>query len=316
MTTATTCTDPSVVQVVELVQSANLPIPSVRRAAIVESLRRTALDGMTEIFMETVAESPYLRQDLKTKLANHVLEGEWDEIAQLVVRSCSGTNDQEQQPQRSRKKSTNNPLTMDHYYFTRMAFHIFRTSRKIARAPVHVRTRLMFALHLTSTPDEVVNLLLETLPQSVAIPNPETRRKIANDVLDCRYYRLLLPDRLDCDDLPRLSSPADGPTFSGLPPVLVDADDTIDECPICLDTMGSNNTTQSPNRTHRLKCGHLFCTGCIQDWSRSVGGLNCPLCRWTLQVPHNPVEHRRSARSAGVGRTRQRRSWRPPSQLR
>ena len=48
-----------------------------------------------------------------------------------------------------------------------------------------------------------------------------------------------------------------------------------DSCSICL------NPVRKTRNTPELKCGHVFHTGCLEEWE-DRGGDTCPLCRKTL----------------------------------
>lgn len=50
-------------------------------------------------------------------------------------------------------------------------------------------------------------------------------------------------------------------------------------CPICFNPRNNNST--------RLKCGHYFCTDCIEKWLETV--KTCPVCRCIVER-HNDVE--------------------------
>lgn len=48
-----------------------------------------------------------------------------------------------------------------------------------------------------------------------------------------------------------------------------------ESCSICL------NPVRRTRNTPQLKCGHVFHTGCLEEWE-DRGGETCPLCRKTL----------------------------------
>lgn len=74
--------------------------------------------------------------------------------------------------------------------------------------------------------------------------------------------------------------PASESAREAQPQVVVTKEDLLDEtnshCAICLERhlLASSAT--------RMLCGHLFCTGCIEEWLRTAN--SCPVCRYELST--------------------------------
>lgn len=54
--------------------------------------------------------------------------------------------------------------------------------------------------------------------------------------------------------------------------------DDPDACPICMEAF------KYPKSVARLKCGHLFCSGCIRKWVTTYSST-CPVCRGRVGEP-------------------------------
>jgi hypothetical protein len=290
-----------------LVASSALPLPNPRRWALLESCRR-AVDAsdLLDMVLEAVSDSSHLPADLKDRVVEGLLTGDWEAVQTLVQGNVVRT-------------ASRLPPTGDVFLdFRRMAISIFYASRKIQRLPLALRRRIGSAILVSNTREELVDLFLTSL-QAASTLDDEARHLIANDVFEGRYYRLLRADRFDCE---RDADPSTASDTEGIrvreavpvPPATVVAptpgmevehvwidEDTTNECPVCLSCLTYPTT---------LTCDHVFCRGCLVDWSRNGareshrGGtridqvdfqVSCPLCRQPGAI--------QSARTAGASST-------------
>lgn len=78
-----------------------------------------------------------------------------------------------------------------------MAKWLLRKSQRVREIPANKQRCLVKSLSETSSESDVMDFLLHRLPLELSL-NAHDKALIMNDVLDNRYYRLILPDRLDC----------------------------------------------------------------------------------------------------------------------
>lgn len=243
-------------QFVLLVKQTPLALPDVRRRALMESVRRAdSVDEVVDIFLEAATSSPYVTPEQKSMLANSLLDRDFAGLAKAA--SCGSSS----APRTRRLESADDG-------FCKLARLLFSHSRKLQGLPVLRRRKLMFAVHLARTEEQVVHMLMKNLPTALSLNHLE-RQLVATDVLDKRYYRLLLPDRFDCKEpLPR--------THSSSSDDADDEDSLPSECPICLEEL-----EHASGRVRSLPCCRkTFCASCITQWSQQSS--ECPLCRANL----------------------------------
>lgn len=216
-----------------------IKLPHVRRLALLETIKKaTDIEQVINIFLENLSTSPYIENDDKTNLAELVFTQNWSSLISLL--ECNNNNLKQ------------NKLRE----FRIMVTTIFCKSKKIVQLEPLRRNLLGKAiLHQTSI-EGLKNLAFNSLQESQVFSN-ETKNLIANDIIDNRYDLLLLPNRFDCEELPRTDYQNQ-----------INSD--LDDCPICL---GQNviNT--------KLPCNHAFCNSCIQNWSEQNNNPSCPICR-------------------------------------
>lgn len=210
-------------------------LPDVRRKALVESVRRASdPDQVFDMLLDSASSSPYLSDEQKQEMANAFLSGD------LNV------------------SSTSTLPTMDAPFhgMVEMVRLMLSTSRKLLSLPMDRRRHITMAVHQTCDEDQLLDLVLQKLPTALSLDRDE-RQLVANDILDHRYYRLLLPNRFDCNEpLPRIG------------------ESQQTECPICFDECDSA-------RSHVLQCcGQRFCSSCVSDLTTIHA--TCPLCRQSL----------------------------------
>eukprot|EP00545_Synedropsis_sp_CCMP1620_P003605 CAMPEP_0119003446 /NCGR_PEP_ID=MMETSP1176-20130426/565_1 /TAXON_ID=265551 /ORGANISM="Synedropsis recta cf, Strain CCMP1620" /LENGTH=272 /DNA_ID=CAMNT_0006955049 /DNA_START=18 /DNA_END=836 /DNA_ORIENTATION=+ len=236
--------------VVELIRQSPMPIPIVRKNAIRESCRSMLTEeGLCDVFLEAVCDSPYLSEGKKQELATVILLGRWHELPKLV-----GVRGEIRPP----VQCTNWEVLADFKY---MAASIYRKSRKIQQLPVWKRRAIGSALLSCNTREDLIEFLMRSLENAQTL-DEHSRQLIANDVLECQFHRLLLKDRFDCDEMPRLETSPDPSAPC----------EECEDCIICFGPFGDSCTT--------LSCGHAFCRVCIQDWADRLGSpFPCPLCR-------------------------------------
>ena len=91
--------------------------------------------------------------------------------------------------------------------FRDMVVLIFTRSRKVQQLSEERRRQIGEAIHSCSTTEGILEIALVSLRQSTLFDD-HARSMIANDIFDGRYDLLLLPDRFDCDELPRYRASA------------------------------------------------------------------------------------------------------------
>jgi hypothetical protein len=256
-------------------------LPDVRRRVLAESVRgATTVEVAMDILLENVASSPYLPQERKDPLAELAMTHQFDALA--AVLQCDETLAPVASPEEEFRA------------LRQMVVAVFTRSRKMQGLPAAKRHQLGAAICTQQTADDIKMLALSALQTSQAFDGV-ARDMVANDILDCRYDRLLLPDRFDCDEEPRRGDgrgrrEAGGgaqATVPSAPPPSAAAGtaaaaaaaaaaptEEAQECPVCLGTTPISA---------QLPCGHQFCRGCIEDWAqRCPAGQDragCPLCR-------------------------------------
>ena len=237
--------------VLTLIQLSPIPIPRLRKDALRESFRvATCEEDLKDIFLDAVCGSPYIDTGMKHELANVVLGGDWETLPKLTGLRGNFT------PQYT---TTAESMLAEFKY---LATRIFIKSRVMRALPLSRRKTLGKALLECQSKEAVMHLVLLSLEQS-QILSESARIRIANDVFEGKFYRLLLADRFDCDVLPRLGS------------VEKNEEAEHGECVICLDDFPNGVYCTLPT------CGHNFCQQCIQDLSEMRIGspFPCPMCR-------------------------------------
>ena len=248
----------------ELIRQSPIPSPKVRRDALRESCRVVQTeDDLKDLFIDCICGSPYFGETQKQELAHAILLGNWKKLARLV-----GVNHVDLPP----STTTQSQLVWD---FKCMAVSIFRTSRKICQLSVARRQQLEGALLACHSREGLTELLLQSLQYAQTL-SEHSRILIANDVLEGNFHRLLLEDRFDCDEVPRLDS---------MPIPSAPLHEEPEDCIICF---GSFQDGQSCTLS---SCGHSFCQGCIQEWARihDSSQFPCPVCRGDSTLPVEPI---------------------------
>lgn len=237
--------------VLGLMQVSPFPIPKLRKDALCESFRvATSEEELKDIFLDAVCGSPYLDTKMKQELANVVLGGDWETLLKLVGVHASFVPEYTTTPE----------FILSEFKY--LATRIFIKSRVMRALPILRRQNLGKALLACQSKEAVMELVLLSLEES-QILSESARIRIANDVFEGRFYRLLLANRFDCDVIPRLE-------------VLEhDQEDDREDCVICLDVFPNGEYCTLP------KCGHSFCQPCIEDLSRlhNNSPFPCPMCR-------------------------------------
>lgn len=227
-----------------MVTMSRLPLPTVRRLALAETLRHLRTEEeIASVFMDAVQGSPYVDEERKAVLANLVLDRNWSVLASL----------EECQPRPGFHHR--HDIDNEFYGLRVMASLVFSRSRKLQGLTPEQRQELGMAIAHCQTREQLMDLMLTTFaatPQGVL--DEATRTRIVEDTMAQMYHRLLLPDWFDCDERPRLG-----------------AEDVSMECPVCLEsasaTVGLSN------------CTHRFCRPCITRWAKGSLSVGCPMCR-------------------------------------
>lgn len=255
MTTTTTNDSFDVSPYIGLLRRTPFPIPQVRRAAIIETVRCAPdRETLLDIFFDATADSPYLTPNQKACLAEQLLSNQMESLAAAAGCRCC-------------LDDATSRCTADRS-FSRMARLIFHSSRKIRALPVERRRALGTALAQCPTAQAMRRFVLEEALPSAAVLDVPTRNRVALDIVDGRYYNLLLPDRLDCvEPQGRLQQPRD------------DDDDTCCYCcPICLGEPGGEDGSVFVAPC----CRQVYCRSCIHDWMEAGDRSDCPTCRQEL----------------------------------
>eukprot|EP00545_Synedropsis_sp_CCMP1620_P000073 CAMPEP_0119004284 /NCGR_PEP_ID=MMETSP1176-20130426/1055_1 /TAXON_ID=265551 /ORGANISM="Synedropsis recta cf, Strain CCMP1620" /LENGTH=257 /DNA_ID=CAMNT_0006955971 /DNA_START=55 /DNA_END=825 /DNA_ORIENTATION=+ len=245
-------TTPRGAWIVELIRKSPIPVPKLRKDAHRESCRVVhSEDALKDIFLDAMCGSPYFSESQKQKLANAVLRGAWLKLLPLL-----GVTDAHGEPlffdsvspqEEGRDRMSTTSLLMSEFKY--MAVQIFLKSRKIRLLTRKRKQKLGAALLRCTTREGLVEFLLQSLHESQVLCIA-TRKRIANDVLDGNFHRLLLEDRFDCDEEPRLDLQA------GFMKENEDEDED-EECIICFFPF---------NERTLANCEHTFCQDCIEDW--------------------------------------------------
>ncbi len=207
-------------------------LPEARRLALLETCKcLPTADLVYQIIIENLAGSPYIPHAIKMKISNLVLDKDWDGLSALLLRDEAGNS-----------RIDNNMTAFDEYKHAIVT--IFMCSRRMKRVDARRRLQICHELQRVTTKEMILELCLRALHTATTLHN-SGKMQVANDMVDNRYDLLLLPDRLDCDEIPRQ-----------------------DECPICLDRCSDK----------QLLCGHAFCTMCIERWFENCSHGRCPLC--------------------------------------
>ena len=256
-----------------LLRNSKVPVPRVRKAALIESCRAAHdQESIQAIVLDSFTGSPYIPDDFKNRIVESVLTGQWQELDGLekeLARETTSFAARTFLP-RSQNMSPQNIL-LD---FQSMVLYILKTSRKIQRGLVLEKKKALFAtVRRSASKEHLIETMLEALSNAKTI-DEASRQLIANDVFDAYFHRLLLPDRFDCYEKPRVSV-----TTGSTEPEQNEDGRRDEECPICLDLYSSQR--EMP----RFQCRHIFCQDCTDGWINSGYQMDCPICRSSLQHP-------------------------------
>lgn len=239
-----------------------IPLPDVRLRALVESVRQASdSDEVFDMLLDSASSSPYLSDDQKQQLANAYLSGDMNVESTTTLPAVEDT-----------------PFAG----MVEMVWLMMSHSRKLLSLPTDRRRQITLAIHKTQSKEQIIDLVLQQLPTALSLDRDE-RQLVANDILDHRYYRLLLPNRFDCSEpLPRLGEPL-----------------ATTECPICFDEC-------DPSMSQVLQCcGQRFCSTCVNNLT--LHSSDCPLCRRSLPPAMPVLAADTEAANETVAPTRQRR---------
>lgn len=214
-------------------------IPKVRRLCLIQTLWFCKNNEMAiSIFLENLTSSPYIKNEDKNRLANMVINNNWENLK--IHLKCRG--------------NFNNINTIDKY--KKMVMCVFIKSKKIQRINNEKKKYIASLILKQTSIESLKNLTINILENSETL-NLSERNIIANNIIDNRYDFILLPSRLDCEEISRINE-----------------ENEEEECPICLGTNKSDI---------KLSCGHFFCTNCISNWKNNQIQNNliptCPICR-------------------------------------
>jgi hypothetical protein len=220
------------------------------------------MEQVFDVLLDAVSSSPYLSSEQKQELANAFLDYDIDAImARYTATATTGTATMEQPPHLTTTTTTtiddssnNNDAEMSDLAGTlEMLRLLFSHSRKIMGLPDERRRQVSMALFQARTVDQVRHLVLDQLPTALSLDRDE-RQLVANDILDHRYYRLLLPNRLDCmEPLPRIFDNVMALSHAAAPTTTT----TSLECPVCLEEFAPLVSPTGHNDSHQI----VHCVG-------------------------------------------------------
>jgi len=242
-----------IIQILEQSTLLHTLLPRCRRLALIETIRGTpTLEFALEILTDNLSSSPYIPHASKDRIANLAFNGQFDTLREQMKCSLDSENDSAQ----SRGYTSDGGLES----YRAMVVSMFSRSRKIAEASAERRRKIGHLINRASSKDQLVHLAIESLETS-RVFTAEARERIANDLFDERYDLLLLPNRFDCEEVPRLIQA----------PEELDAILADEECPLCLGTCRVEKQTP---------CRHRFCRKCLEDWARTADNetFDCPVC--------------------------------------
>jgi hypothetical protein len=292
--------------VVRLIEYTAVPLPDVRRRALMESVRAAGSnpEAIMDMLFDVVSTSPYLDDKDKAELAEAFLRGDMSTFSRYNHRCqysgagafTAATNapllaavdvDMDEQQEYDLDAAIVDEVVfdgeLDDRHFTgllEMVRLLFAHSRKLRSLPPERRAQLMLAIQQARSVEHIRQMVLQQLPTALSLDRHE-RQLVANDILDGRYYNLLLPDRLDCHEpLPRVVKDDDD-----APRRRLQASNT--ECPICLNELGIDYALTTIVQC----CGQRFCTACVvhltrqhQERQNNAAAALCPLCRTTMMT--------------------------------
>ncbi len=276
-------------------------LPSVRKRALIETIS-AAVDGNTafQLLIETLSGSPYIPDESKAQLAEMAMMGEWDALSKAL--KCDLANvDNEGGADALDEEAL-------FHRFRQMVVTIFSRSKKVQDGLPDARKRALGnAIFNCISIEQLSELTLQSL-QTSQIFDDDARMRIANDMLDCRYDLLLLPDRFDCEDQRRqhwkerestreqqqmqnqeqeheqdqdqegndqgeLDDRGEQGEQSQQQLAENETEEEEDECPVCLGTNDMDTILPCPAQ-------HTLCRTCVTAWaSRHGEPFPCPLCR-------------------------------------
>ena len=272
------------VHIQTMLDSTLLPLSNVRRLALLESCRTApTVADLVDMSLEAL-ESSSSTSEVKDQILEALVTGDWETVHTLSSAV-------------SRAPCCSVAPTKDSFgTFRRMAITIFYASRKVQQElSSEARRSGASAILSTTSREELLDVFLTVLIEAAGL-DEETRAKIAHDVCEGRYYRLVLPDRLDCepgrgvDDSPHLCPDDEGIRVSdgrhisnnisghvqvehvwideitSTTSTLENGSTPEESCPICLGAINSETPIVL------LQCHHVFCRDCILDWAHESGG--------------------------------------------
>jgi len=226
-----------------LVESKALELSHVRRMALFHSIQRDDGDSTRQMMIEAVMDAPTISPYDKDRIYQLLLQDRLDFHSALTDHPVPFAHGTEW------NKIPACPTGDVFLDFRRMILALFRTSRKFQTLPVESRQRVKAMILKTRHEADLAHLLARIMARTCG---DETMKRIQDDVIVTgRFYRLLLPDRFDCDE--------------GSSDQKISADRVESEtfCPICMDPV--NGLSSAPVQ---LDCRHVFCRRCLDDWIR------------------------------------------------
>lgn len=248
--------DPAIQAMVDILETSPVlqrALPKVRRLALIETVRRcpTVEEGI-EMLLLNLKSSPYIPPAAQTKIAKKLRNQDWS-FLQKELR-CPASKPSE---------LTNKSALFIKY--REMLVCIYSRSRKMQTLPTARRRRIGMAIHSCKNVDQFLDLAMKSLSTSHAFSGP-MRDAVANDILDNRFDKLLLPDRFDCKEKARLNAAPRSSAAAAAAPAPELKEDV--ECAICLGSQPVDTC---------LPCSHQFCKVCIRGWMQQR--QSCPMCR-------------------------------------
>jgi len=234
-------------------------ISPTRTLAIHASIQRSlTASAAHEIFIDGILASPTLHHADKDWLCETILRGQMTSIARRYSTWKIGSQ--------SREASSLVEISSTNYHgdalreFKRMFLFILRTSRRLEVLPQESRQQLRQLVLTASTESQLIDRI-ESLLMEIEW---EDARIVIDDIREVRYYRLLLPNRFDCEAAQPIVDASVINTSIGLQDVLKSV---LERSPIVRDSIPGDRLTRLRFQVSRSRTD-LDLMGVVEELSR------------------------------------------------
>ena len=242
-------------------------LPDVRRALLIESVQRTREQRKGHRRITQGAELSYIPQERKDQLAELAMTQQFAALRTALM--CD--------PPSLSSGAAAISEEEEFKAFRQMVVAVFTRSRKMAALSAERRRQLGSAIHSPAEERRRHHrLALSALETSQAFDG-EARDMVANDIFDNRFDRLLLPNRFDCDEIPRRAAGGAAKLSSGVGT----GDDGVRE--------GDEGASASSSSASQ------------EEEEEEEEELECPICQGTNPWARLPCKHVLSHLRRGMG---------------